>query len=68
MTITKDGRAFIHSHIDASARYLELGFGESAIYASAYPGVKTIDVVESSETFVNESLLADTARSHALSA
>jgi hypothetical protein len=66
MTMTTDERAFIHSHIDVAARYLELGSGESAIYASAYPGVKTIDVVESSETVDNESLLADTAISHAL--
>jgi hypothetical protein len=68
MTMTTDEQSLIHSHIDASAHYLEFGSGESTIYASASSGVKTIDAVESSETFVNESLLPDTSISHALSA
>lgn len=42
--------------MDSSTNYLEFGAGESTIYASSAPMIKTIDSVESSQKYIDENL------------
>lgn len=65
--MTKDEMDILHLYIDKSKHYLEFGSGESTIYASNAPMIKTIDSVESSETFINVNLKTNAAITNALS-
>ena len=56
MTMTKNESKLLHSLIDSSIHYLEFGSGESTIYASKSPMVKTIDSVESSQKYIEDNL------------
>ncbi|MDO8281187.1 MAG: hypothetical protein Q7U10_00965 [Thermodesulfovibrionia bacterium] len=67
MPMTKDELKMIHSYIDLSHNYLEFGSGESTIYASTAPMIKSIDSVESSEGYISEYLKPNTAITNALS-
>jgi len=67
MTMTKNELELLHSYIYSSVHYLEYGSGESTIYASKVPSIKTIDSVESSEGFINEHLKTNDAIVSALS-
>lgn len=67
MNMTKDEMKVLHSYINKSSHYLEFGSGESTIYASNSPMIKTIDSVESSEKFINENLKPNAAITNALS-
>lgn len=56
MTMTKDELQMLHYYIDSSKNYLEFGSGESTIYASKSPMIKTIDSVESSQKYIDDNL------------
>lgn len=56
MTMTKGELEILHSYIDSSSNYLEFGSGESTIYASKSPTIKTIDSVESSQKYIEDNL------------
>ncbi|MDP2904347.1 MAG: hypothetical protein Q8N96_14775 [Methylovulum sp.] len=68
MTMTTDELDILHTHINASTRFLEFGAGASTLYAASVPGIKQIDSVESSESYINENLKHHPAISDALSA
>lgn len=68
MNMTKDEMKLLHSYIDSSNHYLEFGSGESTIYASNVPTIKTIDSVESSDIFINENLKPNAVIANAISA
>ena len=65
-TFTNNEKEVLQAHIDSSINYLEFGSGESTIYASSVPTIKTITSVESSEQFVNERLKHNSAIESAL--
>lgn len=65
-TMTSAEKEVLHSYIASSLNYLEFGSGESTIYASSVPTVKTITSVESSEQFLNENLKKNPAVARAL--
>ena len=67
MNMTKDEMKMLHSYIDLSNHYLEFGSGDSTVYASSVPMIKTIDSVESSEKYISENLKPNPAISKALS-
>ncbi len=54
--MTTDELGILHTHIDLSTRFLEFGAGASTLYAASVPGIKQIDSVESSASFINENL------------
>lgn len=67
MTMTKGELDMLHSYLDSCTNYLEFGSGESTIYASSAPMIKTIDSVESAEIYINENLNLNTEIHTALS-
>jgi hypothetical protein len=66
-SMTNAEKEMLYSYIDLSINYLEFGSGESTIYASSVPKIKTITSVESSEQYINENLKHNTAIASALS-
>ena len=51
--------ALLHSHLDAAEHYAEFGSGASTIYAAGVESLKSIDCVESSPEFFDESVRSD---------
>lgn len=66
MTMTIGEKETLYSYIAKSTHYLEFGAGESTVYASSVPTLKTITSVESSEQFVNDQLMHKPAIANAL--
>jgi hypothetical protein len=66
-TYTNAEKKKLYSYIDASINYLEFGSGESTIYASSVPTIKTITSVESSKQFVDKHLIHNPAIASTLS-
>ena len=66
-TFTNAERKMLYSYIGASNNYLEFGSGESTIYASSVPTIKTITSVESSKQFFEKNLIHNPAIASALS-
>lgn len=67
-TMTTSEKEILHSYIDSSINYLEFGSGESTIYASSVPTIRSITSVESSAQFVNDNLMPNPVIANALSA
>ena len=67
MTMTKDELEILHSYIDSSTYYLEFGSGESTIYASKSPKIKTIYSIESSQRYIDGNLKSNANIATALS-
>jgi hypothetical protein len=59
VTITDSELAILHSYLDGAEHYVEFGSGASTIYAASVASLKSIDCVESSPEFFDQSVRSD---------